>query len=200
MDIGRASGWLVIGGWTLFAAGVVLSYVAGSGVGLAVMNASLALAGLGAAGLAITRGQPARGRVMRVSLGFLAAGLIAIACSSVVAAGLTYDPLENAPFVILFLCGVLAATIGMLVTEVLLLRTAGLSRTSGILFFVGLVVLTVMSSVGGASDDLGPLQILARGVGFVGAIGFLIGCAGPGLLAVMGAHPEPAASARLTNS
>jgi hypothetical protein len=191
MEFGRMSGWLIIGGWALFAAGVALSNVAGSVVGGAVMTVSLALAATGAAGLAISGRQPVRGRVVRVSLGVLAVGLVAIACSSVVAAGLTYDPLENGPFVVLFFVGALATTIGMLVTEVWLLRTAGLSRTSGILFFVGLAVFAIMSSAGGGSPDPAPLQIMARGLGLVGAIGFLVGCAGPGLLAVIS---EPASA------
>ena len=58
MDIGRSSGWLVIAGWVLFAAGVALSNVADSGVGGAVMNASFALVGVGAAGLAVSGGRP----------------------------------------------------------------------------------------------------------------------------------------------
>jgi hypothetical protein len=48
-----------------------------------------------------------------------------------------------------------------------------------------------MSSAGGGSPDPAPLQIMARGLGLVGAIGFLVGCAGPGLLAVMS---EPASA------
>jgi hypothetical protein len=194
MDIGRTSGWLVIGGWALFAAGVALSNVAGSVVGGTVTSVSLAVAGAGAAGLAISNAPPLRGRVARVSLAILAAGLIAIACSSVVAAGLTYDPLENGPFVVLALGGALATTVGMLVTEISLLRTAGVSRTSGSLFFAGLAVLVIMSSIGGANADPGPLQIGARALALVGAIGFLIGCAGPGLLAVTGDHAAPAGS------
>jgi hypothetical protein len=195
MDIGRTSGWLVIGGWTLFAAGVALSNVAGSVVGGTVTSVSLAVAGAGAAGLAISNAPSLRGRVARVSLAILAAGLIAIACSSVVAAGLTYDPLENGPFVVLALGGALATTAGMLVTEISLLRTAGVSRTSGSLFFAGLAVLAIMSSIGGANADPEPLQIGARALALVGAIGFLIGCAGPGLLVVTGDHAAPAGSA-----
>lgn len=190
MDIGRTSGWLVIGGWTLFPAGVALSNVAGSVVGGAATTVSLALAGAGAMGLAISNELPRHGRVMRLSLGIMGAGLIALACSSVVAASLTYDPLENGPFVILFPGGAAATTIGILVTEVSLLRTAGLSRTLGVLFFAGLVVLAIMSSIGGGTADPGLLQIMARGLAIVGAIGFLIGCAGPGLLAVTGDHGE----------
>ena len=131
---------------------------------------------------------------MRVSLGVVAAGLIAIACSSVVAAGLTYDPLANAPVVILLFGGALATAVGMVVTEVSLLRTAGLSRTLGILFFGGLAVFAVMSSVGGSGEDPGLLEIVARGLALAGAIGCLIGCAGPGLLAVMGDQPAPVVS------
>ena len=199
MDIGRTSGWLVIGGWSVFAAGVALSNLAGSEVGGAVMTFSFAVVGVGSAGLAISGGQPARGRVMRIAQGVAAIGLIAIACSSVVAAGLTSDPLENAPFVILLVGGALATTIGMLVVEVSLLRTAGLSRTSGILFFGGLAVFAVMSSIGGSSPDPGPLEITARGLGLAGAIAFLVGCAGPGLVAVMGDRLAPTASASATN-
>ena len=116
------------------------------------MNVSFAVVGIGAAGLAVGPGQTVRGRVMRVGLGVVAAGLIAIAFSSVVAAGLTYDPLANAPVVILLFGGALATAIGMLVTEISLLRTAGLSRTSGILFFGGLAVAGVVRQVRAEHD------------------------------------------------
>ncbi len=88
----------------------------------------------------------------------------------------------------------MATAVGMVLTEVLLLRTAGLSRTLGILFFGGLAVFAVMSSVGGSGEDPGLLEIVARGLALAGAIGCLIGCAGPGLLAVMGDQPAPVVS------
>ena len=53
MRNGRIGGGLVLGGWALLAAGMALSWVAGSAVGGATMSAALAVVGSGAAVIAI---------------------------------------------------------------------------------------------------------------------------------------------------
>jgi hypothetical protein len=184
MRNGRIGGGLMIGGWALFALGIVLSNIAGSVIGGATMTAAFAVAGSGAAVLAAGGPAPLRGRVVRLGLALLAVGLIAVAGSSIAAARLSYDPLEDLPTVVLLLGGGLVVAIGMLLTQLALVRAGGLARRLGILFFAGLGVVYAMQVVAAMVPDAGPVTLAAVALSFVGAAGFAIGCAGPGILAL----------------
>jgi len=73
--------------------------------GRAVVVASLGIVGAGILVLAMTGAPPLRGRVLRAGLGILAVGLVCLAGSSIAAARLAYDPLEDAPTVVLLFAG-----------------------------------------------------------------------------------------------
>ncbi|HEY5433629.1 MAG TPA: hypothetical protein VIK13_00225 [Candidatus Limnocylindrales bacterium] len=195
MRYGRIGGGLVVGGWGLLVAGMALSWVAGSVVGGATMSASLAVVGCGAALLAIKGPAPLRGRAVRVGLGIMAAGLLGVAGSSIAAARLTYDPLEDMPTVVLLLGGGLLLFVGMLVTQLSLIRAGGLARRLGALFFAGLGGIYLMESLAALSPDSVPLQLITGALALVGGAGFLVGCAGPGLLALRGDRATVTASA-----
>ena len=195
MRYGRIGGGLVVGGWGLLVAGMALLWVAGSVVGGATMSASLAVVGCGAALLAIKGPAPLRGRAMRVGLGIMAAGLLGVTGSSIAAARLTYDPLEDMPTVVLLLGGGLLLFVGMLVTQLSLIRAGGLARRLGALFFVGLGGIYLMQGLAALSPDSVPLRLVAGALALVGGAAFLVGCAGPGLLACRGDQAMVTASA-----
>jgi hypothetical protein len=186
MRLGRIGGVAVLLGWGLLAAGVALSNIAGSTVGGAVMRASFAMIGCGAASLAISGPPPLHGRGVRIGLGMLAVGLVSVALSSVAAARLTYDPLEDLPTVVLLLGGGLATFLGVFVTEVALLFVRGDARLVGSLFFLGLGLVLLMAALGDGAAGDGPLQLAGRVIGLVGAVTLAIWCVGPGVLAVRG--------------
>jgi hypothetical protein len=190
MRNGRIGGGLVIGGWALLAAGGALSYVAGSVVGGATMSAAVAVVGFGAAIIAITGPAPLTGRFVRLWLGILAIGLFGVAGSSIAAARLTNDPLEDWPTVVLLLGGGLATFVGMLLTQLSLLATRGLARKLGALFFAGFVGINatqgLAQGLAAASRDVEPLRLPLSLLAVVVVAVFLVGCAAPGLLAFRG--------------
>jgi hypothetical protein len=186
MRNGRIGGGLVLGGWALLAAGMALSWVAGSVVGGATMSASLAVIGSGAAVIAITGPAPFGGRLARLWLGILALGLFGVAGSAITAARLTYDPLEDMPTVVLLLGGGLATFIGMLLTQLSLLIARGLARKLGALFFAGFAGIYLAQGLAAVSQDLAPLRLAVGLLAVVAVAVFLVGCAGPGLLAFRG--------------
>jgi len=183
---GRIGGGLVLGGWALLAAGMALSWVAGSAVGGATMSAALAVVGSGAAVIAIKGPAPLGGRLVRFWLGILAVGLFGIAGSAIAAARLTYDPLEDWPTIVLLLGGGLAALIGMLFTQLSLLVARGLARKLGALFFAGFAGIYLAQGLAAISQDVAPLRIVAGLLAIVAVAVFLVGCAGPGVLAFRG--------------
>lgn len=184
MRNGRIGGGLVIGGWALLAAGIALSWIAGSVVGGATTAIAEALIGFGALVLAITGTAPLGGRLVRVGLGILAVGLFGVAGSSIAAARLSYDPLEDLPTIVLLLGGGLATIIGMLLTQLALLVAGGLARKLSALFFAGLASIYLMQGLAAISQDGVPLRLVANLLTVVAAAAFLVGCAGPGLLVV----------------
>jgi hypothetical protein len=190
MRYGRIGGGLVIGGWGLLGAGTALGFVAGWVGGAWMSAASLVVVGCGAALLAIKGPAPLRGRAVRVGLGIMAAGLLGVVGSWIAAARLTYDPLEDMPTVVLSLGGELLLCVGMLVTQLSLLRAGGLARRLGALFFAGLGGVCLMGSLAALSPDSVPLPLA-----LVGGAAFLVGCAGPGLLAFRGDRATVTASA-----
>jgi len=186
MRNGRIGGGLVTGGWALFAAGIALSWVAGSFIGGLTISAGLALVGFGALALAITGPAPLGGRFVRVWLGILAVGLFGVAGSSIAAARLSYDPLEDWPTIILLLGGGLLTFVGMLLTQLALLVAGGLARKLGALFFVGFACIYLTQGLAAISPDASPLRLLAGLLSVVAGVAFVVGCAGPGLLALRG--------------
>jgi len=186
MRNGRIGGGLVVGGWGLLAAGIALSYVAGSAVGGATMSAALAVIGSGAAVMAIKGPAPLGGRLVRLWLGILAVGLFGVAGSAITAARLTYDPLEDWPTIVLLLGGGLATLVGMLATQLALLFAGGLARKLGALFFAGFAGVYLAQGLAAIGQDVAPLRLVAGLLTVVVAAAFLVGCAGPGLLALRG--------------
>ena len=183
MRYGRIGGGLVIGGWALAVIGIGLSWVASSAVFGLVGTLAAVMIGSGAAVIAIAGVAPLRGLVVRVGLGLLAVGLTCLVGSAIVAARLTYEPFEDAPFIVLFVAGWLASSVGMLVTQLALIRAGGLARRLGVLFFAGLASTWLMGALAAAMGS-GPLQIVAAALAVLGATGFVIGCAAPGVLVV----------------
>jgi len=194
MRNGRIGGGLVIGGWALVVLGMAASWVVGSTIGNAIVMLALAVVGAGAAILAAAGPAPLQGRVVRIGLAFLAVGLIAVACSAVAAARLTYDALEDAPTVVLLLGGGLATAIGMLLTQVSLVRAGGLARKLGGMFFLGLAGIYLLQVIASVAQDVAPVKMVAIVLSVVAAAAFAIGCAAPGLLAALGARGVPAAT------
>lgn len=188
MSFGRIGGMVVIGGWllagaTVLVAGAGNSVQIGSGaMGSYALAASLAVIGSGLAILSITGPRPLEGRIMRVGLGILAVGLVGSLASTVIAATLAYDPLENGPFVITFLIGSLAIVVGLPVTVLSLLRSAGPTRTVGLVFLAGLLLVFLGSVLRANSEANGPLQGIGSALVVLGAIGMAAAGAGIGAL------------------
>jgi hypothetical protein len=181
MRYGRIGGALVIGGWGLVAASVPLSYGPVPGAGAVAVNVAAGIIAAGAALIAFAGPRPLDGRVVRLGLGILAIGLLGFTASSIAAARLTYDPLEDMPTVVLFLGGGLATVVGMLITQLALVRAGGLARRLAACFFggfAGACLLGVLTSFFGS----GPLQLAAGALAVGALIAFMVGAAGPGIL------------------
>lgn len=199
MNLGRIGGVLVIGGWVLVAATIVIFgaggsvQIGGSAIGGLALAAALGLIGCGMAVLSLTGPRPLQGRIMRLGLGILAVGLICTLASSVIAAGLAYDPLENGPFVITFLVGALATMIGVPVTVLALVRAAGPTRTVGLLFLAGLLFVVLGGILRSNIDpNAHPLSEIGWALVAVGAIGMALAGAGIGALPLRALRAEPA--------
>ena len=179
-------GGLMIGGFVLVAFGAGISSLVGSVISGATMSLGMALIGVGALVLAIAGPAPLSGRFVRIGLDILAVGLLGVAGSSIAAARLSYDPLEDMPTVILLLGGGLAAIIGMLLTQLALLVAGGLARKLGVLFFAGLAGIYLMQSLAAISPEASPLRLVLVLSSVIAAAALLVGCAGPALLAFRG--------------
>ena len=201
MGFGRIGGVFVVGGWVLFV--VTGAIFAGGGavrigdgaIGGLALAASLALVGSGAAVLSIAGPRPLHGRAVRVGLGILAVGMLSSLASSAIAAGLTYDPLEDGPFVILFLVGGLATVIGSPVTVLSLVRAGGRPRAVGSLFLAGLLLVILGGFLGaGTNPNPDPLPVIGRALAVLGALVIVLGGTGVGVLAINGSRSAPVAS------
>lgn len=201
MGFGRIGGMLVVGGCVLFVVTGAI-FVGGGGVGIGlrdvgglVLAASLALLGSGAAVLSVAGPRPLNGRAVRVGLGILAVGLLSSVASSAIAAGLTYDPLEDGPFVILFLVGGLATIIGSPVTVLSLVRAGGRPRAVGSLFLAGLLLVILGGFLGaGTNPNPDPLPVIGRALAVLGGVVIVLGGTGVGVLAINGSRSAPVAS------
>ncbi len=185
MRFGRIGGMLIGGGVVLFVLGYALMIV-GAAVGSPLTGVATALIGSGAATLCAAGPRPLHGRVMRIGLGTLAVGLASLLGSSVVAAMLTFDPLESLPFGVLLIGGFLAMALGSLVTALSLVRVPGLSRVVGSLFLAGPLLFLVAGTIGSHVADVPFLSVIAGALAILGAIGFVLGGTGLGLLAIRG--------------
>ena len=201
MGFGRIGGVFVVGGWVLFV--VTGAIFAGGGavrigdgaIGGLALAASLALVGSGAAVLSIAGPRPLHGRAVRVGLGILAVGMLSSLASSAIAAGLAYDPLEDGPFVILFLVGGLATIIGSPVTVLSLVRGGGRPRAVGSLFLAGLLLVILGGLLGaGTNPNPDPLPVIGRALAVLGALVIVLGGTGVGVLAINGSRSAPVAS------
>lgn len=190
MRIGRIGGMLVTGGVVLFVIGYALMIV-GAAVGNLVTGGGMALIGSGAAILCVTGPKPLHGRVIRVSLGALAVGLASLLASSIVASTLTYDPLENGPFVVLGIGGFLALALGSLLTAGSLLRAPGPPRVVGSLLIAGPLLFLLAGTLSANVADAPLFSAVAGALVILGAIGFVLGGAGIGMLVIRGDGPAP---------
>jgi hypothetical protein len=201
MGFGRIGGMLVVGGCVLFVVTGAIFVVGGTlhigdgEIGSLALAASLALVAFGAAVLSVTGPRPLNGRAVRVGLGILAVGLLSSLASSAIAAGLTYDPLEDGPFVILFLVGGLATIIGSPVTVLSLVRAGGRPRAVGSLFLAGLLLVILGGLLGaGTNPNPDPLPVIGRALAVLGALVIVLGGTGVGVLAINGSRSAPVAS------
>jgi hypothetical protein len=189
MNIARNAAWLVIGGWLLVGAMIVVAgfgnsvQIGGGSPGSYALIMALAMIGCGLAVLSVTGPRPLQGRLMRVGLGVLAVGLVGTLISTIIAAGLAYDPLENGPFVATFLLGSLAICVGLPLTVLSLLRHAGPTRRVGSLFLAGLLFVFAGNVVLSNSElSAGLLHAIGSTFVFLGAAGIVLAGAGTGAL------------------
>lgn len=185
MRFGRIGGMLIMGGVVLFVLGYALMIV-GAAVGSPLTGVATALIGSGAATLCAAGPRPLRGRVTRIGLGTLAVGLASLLGSSIVAAMLTFDPLESLPFGVLLIGGFLAMALGSLVTALSLVRAPGPSRVVGSLLLAGPLLFLLAGTIGPHVGDVPFLSVIAEALVILGAIGFVLGGTGLGLLAFKG--------------
>jgi hypothetical protein len=169
---------------------MILSLTVGRLIGDLVTGAAILIIAAGAAVLCVTGPKPFQGRGIRIGLGAIAIGLAGLQASSIVAMTLTYDPLENGPFIILGLGGIFVSAIGFLTAITALLRAGDRSRTVGLLLLAGPVLLFIAGTIAPHATEL-PLQIVTGGVAVLGALGFVLGGTGLGMLAIRGALVQP---------
>lgn len=194
MTLARLGGLSLIGGWALLViAGAIV--VAGGSVGIGsgsiggvVMAASLVLIGAGGVVVAVAGPSLLHGRLVRVGLGILGLGILGLAGSSIAAARLTYDPLEDGPTVVLLFAGGLATMVGAPVTVLSLLLTPGRPRVVGAAFVAGLLLLVL---AGVANQYVGSTRACAPAL--VGDSLVIASGIGLGVLALRGERRGPAA-------
>ena len=179
-------GLFVISGWTFLVGGFVSISLVGPAVSNLLIGGSVPVIALGAGLLSVAGRQPLRGRGMRIGLGLLALGLAMVRGSSIRAAALAYDPLEDGPTVLLSAAGAIASFIGALVTGLSLLRMPGRPRLVGLLFFGGLALFLGGSTLGNHDTVPDPVLLAIRAVGVLGAAGLALGGTGLGVLAIIG--------------
>ena len=201
MRLGQIGGILVIGGWAAFVVTALAVSgggsvgVGGSGTGSQIFGIGLGLFGVGLIAIGLAGREPFRGRYLRGSLALLGVGVLAITISSLIAAGMTADPLENGPVVILLLGGGLVGAVGALVTLVSLLRAEGRLRRLGLLAVLAVALLVVSGQLLNNRMVTGPLATLALLLAVAGGLAITGVGIGLGILAIIG---EPSRDASAT--
>ncbi len=188
MRFGRLGGMLVVGGCALFILTGAI-FVFGGSVGMGgvtsgglVLAAGLGLAGVGSALLGLTGPRPLDNRAVRFGLVTLGLGLVVYLASTVIGAGMEYDPLESWPFIITFLVGGLATLVGTITTVVALLLVRGPSRVVGALFPIGIGLLVLASTVAHATVGGALFETIGTLIAVAGGITVMASAIGLGLL------------------
>ncbi|MEO8570681.1 MAG: hypothetical protein ABI553_03185 [Chloroflexota bacterium] len=166
----------------------------GPGVGGLILIGAIVLGSLGAGIIGLSGPAPLRGRAVRIGLCALALGLAGIVSSSVIAMGLTFDPLENGPFVILFLVGGLGIMVGVPLTLVSLLLMPRWPRRIAGFFVIGLLL---DMAAGNILGSLGSQAFLIAGMAMslVGTGSMILAVAGIGRLVIEGSRAATPATA-----
>jgi len=193
MGLGRVGGLLLIGGWVLLLF-TALIFVGGGpirigdgAIGGLVLTAALVLAGFGTAILSIAGPPPLQGRAVRVGLAMVAIGSLSSVSFSILA-----GDVANSPFVVAFLLGGFTTFIGLLVVVVTLVRSPRPSRLVGSSFLVGFLLVVLGGTLGaGTNLEPDPVPTIGRILVALGGIGFVLGGAGIGALAVTGERYTP---------
>ena len=189
-------GWLVVVGCLLMLATVGIATIGqpvaigGAGIGGVVLAFALAALAAGFALLAIAGPASIGGLSVRLGLALLAIGLAGIVASSVIAGGLTYDPLEELAFVVPFLLGGFATIVGIPFTLVGLLLHPGTPRRIAAAFLGGLAVIVLGGMLSNAmlAGDPGASSV-PMVAGLVAAVGLglvLLSICGLGVAAIRG--------------
>jgi|GEM_PF-4779420 len=121
MQLGRIGSWLLRGGIAFVAAGYLLMILA-IPTGNLVAGIGVVAIAAGSAALCLAPRPPFTGRIARLGLGILAVGTAGLAIAGVIAAGMTFDPLESMPVVVFGFIGLILTPIGVLVTLLALIR------------------------------------------------------------------------------
>ena len=194
-------GWLVVAGCVLVLVTVVVAAlgqsvaIGSAGLGGVVLSAVLAALAAGFALLAVSGPPPTGGVSARVGLGLLAVGIGATLVSSVIAGGMTSDPLEEWAFVVPFIAGGFAMLLGVPVTVIGLLLHAGTPRRIAAAFLGGLAVIVVggmISSAALSNDPSASVPVAAELVAIAGLALVLASVAGLGTAAIRGARAQEA--------
>lgn len=178
----------MVSGCALFLlTGVIFVFGGSVGVGGAttaglVLDAGLGLVGVGVALLGIGGPRPLESRAVRFGLVTLGLGLLVYLSSTVIAAGMEYDPLESWPFIITFLVGGAATLLGTITTVVSLLLVRGPSRVVGALFPIGIGLLVLASTVAHATIGGALFETIGTLIAVVGGITVMASAIGVGLL------------------
>jgi hypothetical protein len=190
--LGRLGGLSVMGGWLLLAATAVIAATGGSvgiggqAIGSLIFTAAVILVAIGTTAIAVGGPRPFQSRVVRLSLGVLAVGLMSATAGTLIAAASAGDPLENGPVLILLLGGGLVVGVGTLATVLSLLRRPGPTRTLALMFLGGLLAAWVAGILVNTLAVVGPLHVLAQVLAIGGGAGVAAAGAGIGVLAFRG--------------
>ncbi len=127
MQLGWIGKRVLAGGFALFVAGYAL-IIAAVPYGNLVTGIGVLAVAAGAAALCISPRPPFTGKLARFGLGLLAIGAVGLAGAAIIAASMTFDPLESMPVVLLGLVGIALTPIGLIVTLLSLVRRFATSR------------------------------------------------------------------------
>jgi hypothetical protein len=188
MQFGRLGGALVVGGCVLllltgviFVLGGSVS-IGGATTGGLVLGTGLGLVGVGVALLGIAGPRPLDNGAVRFGLGTLGVGLLFYLGSTVISAGMEYDPLESWPFTITFLIGGAATLLGTTTTVISLLLVRGPSRVVGALFPIGIALLVLASVVAHATVGGTLFEVIGTLIAVAGGVTVMASAIGVGML------------------